>query len=185
MFLTKNPVAIQSQKWIVASLLDLMKIKPYNVITIKELTEKADLDRSTFYRNFKSKEDVLNNHLNYLVIEYINKLNELQEYNMLNIFIAFLEFCDDNISFIISLRKNGLSNLLLEVFNNQLPNIHQIFQNQLAYTVKADYTEFILAFNAGGMWNLLMKWIDNDLKQSKEELIQGFEELLNFNALKE
>lgn len=64
-FSTNNPVAIQSQKWLVTALLDLMKEKPYNKITIKEIAEKADLDRSTFYRNINSKEAVLYDKISY------------------------------------------------------------------------------------------------------------------------
>lgn len=35
--------------------------------------------------------------------------------------------------------------------------------------------EFALAFNAGGMWNILMKWIDSDFEHSYDDLIKAFE----------
>lgn len=57
---TQNPVALQSQKWLVEALLALMREKPYRDIKIKDITNKAQVDRSTFYRNFSSKEDILN-----------------------------------------------------------------------------------------------------------------------------
>lgn len=37
-----------------------MKEKSFDGITISEITKNADLDRTTFYRNFRSKEDILN-----------------------------------------------------------------------------------------------------------------------------
>lgn len=36
-----------------------MKIKSIHEITIKELADFAQLDRRTFYRHFKSKEDII------------------------------------------------------------------------------------------------------------------------------
>lgn len=102
---TDNPIAIQSQKWLVAALLDLMKEKPYDKISIKEIAEKADLDRSTFYRNFKSKENVLNLYLNELAEKYVNNLVEAGEIDMRKVSKIFLELMYEHIDFISALRK--------------------------------------------------------------------------------
>ncbi|POP34300.1 TetR/AcrR family transcriptional regulator, partial [Blautia producta] len=101
MYSTQNPIAIQSQKWLVSALLVLMQKKAYKSITIKEIARKADLDRSTFYRNFKSKQDILNFHLDSLTQDYISKISELNELDMQKIFKVFLDFCNVNLDFII------------------------------------------------------------------------------------
>ncbi|MEF3331333.1 hypothetical protein ACW0TQ_21870 [Oceanobacillus sp. M60] len=41
--------------------------------------------------------------------------------------------------------------------------------------------EFALAFNAGGMWNILMKWVDSDFQHTYDDLIKAFEEITRFN----
>ena len=38
----------------------LLEKKPLDKITVKELTEKADVNRKTFYSHYSSIEDVLN-----------------------------------------------------------------------------------------------------------------------------
>lgn len=185
MYSTKNPVAIQSQKWLVSALLELMQKKSYESITIKEIAQKADLDRSTFYRNFNSKQDVLNFYLDSLAQDYISRISELHELDMHKIFKVFLDFCNTNLDFIVLLRENGLSNLLLEVFNMRLPYVHQLFQCKFPYQISNANIELVLAFNAGGMWNLLMRWIDNGLIQSQADLAQVFKEVSVFNSMKE
>ena len=55
----KNPIAERSKKWIVSALLKLMKTKPYEEITVQEISDEADLVRRTFYRNFTSKNAIL------------------------------------------------------------------------------------------------------------------------------
>lgn len=44
---------------ITEALLILMAFKPFTSITVMELTEKAGVGRVSFYRNYKSKEEVL------------------------------------------------------------------------------------------------------------------------------
>ena len=146
--------------------LELMQENPYDKITIKEIAKKADLDRSTFYRNFSSKEDVLNLYLSHLAEEYISRLKKVEDIDMSKVSKALLEFLNENIDFICSLRKNGLSGFLLEAFNMYLPHVHRMTAGKFQHTISEENLEFALAFNAGGMWNILMKWIDEDFVHS-------------------
>ena len=45
--------------YITNSLFELMKKKPYADISITEITDKAKVNRVSFYRNFISKEDII------------------------------------------------------------------------------------------------------------------------------
>lgn len=96
---------------------------------------------------------------------------------------VFFNFCHKHLNFIISLRKNGLSNLLLEAFNVRLPMIHTFFQDKFPYKVSQENIEFVLAFNAGGMWNLLMKLIDNHYIEYFEDVRVIYEEISHCNFL--
>lgn len=176
-----NPIAVQSQKWLVSALLELMKEKPYSKISIKEIALKATLDRSTFYRNFNSKEDVLNFHLDVLSQDYINRIEQNHDVDMRKVSQIFLEFCNDHLEFFCSLRKNGLSTFLLEAFNSRLPHIHRIVQTQFPYSISDENFEFALAFNSGGMFNLLMNWIDSGMVRPYSDLVKVFEEISYFN----
>jgi AcrR family transcriptional regulator len=71
-----NPISVQSKEWIMTSLLELLSEKPYSKITITEITSAAQLARRTFYRNFDSKEDILDMYIQKLCNEYINLLKE-------------------------------------------------------------------------------------------------------------
>src|SRR5512144_1494007 len=42
-----------------AALLELMKTKSYDAISIEEITERANVGRATFYLHYKDKEDLL------------------------------------------------------------------------------------------------------------------------------
>ena len=64
---------MKTKEYIAYSLIGLMKTKDFETITIKEITENAHVNRSTYYRNFKSKEDILKFQLRKITEEYINK----------------------------------------------------------------------------------------------------------------
>ena len=68
---TKNPTALQSQRWILQALLDTMEEKNYDKITVSEICRTAELDRRTFYRNFNSKQEVLEQYIEQLCREYM------------------------------------------------------------------------------------------------------------------
>ena len=59
MYSGKNPSALRSQQWLADSLVDLMKVKEFQHISVKEICQQADLTRQTFYQIFSSKEDVI------------------------------------------------------------------------------------------------------------------------------
>ena len=44
---------------ITTALLELLKEKPLSDITVSELTNKAEIGRVSFYRNYQNKEDII------------------------------------------------------------------------------------------------------------------------------
>lgn len=74
-----HTLAVKSQGWFVQALFQLIQQKPFEKITISELCKKACLDRCTFYRNFKNKNDVLLFYVTSLQDEYLSLLKSIQD----------------------------------------------------------------------------------------------------------
>ena len=55
----ENPIARRSKQSIVLAMMQLLRDKSYDKITIKEIMEKADMARRTFYGNFNSKDEII------------------------------------------------------------------------------------------------------------------------------
>ncbi|WP_368901875.1 TetR/AcrR family transcriptional regulator [Oceanobacillus oncorhynchi] len=178
---SNNPSAIRSQEWLTDALLSLLEEKSFHKITIKEIAEQAVLDRSTFYRHFDSKNAVLERYLHQLAQEYLRRLDAGKNMDMGKVASIFITFWMENIEFIRIIRKNDLDSLLLKTFNKHLPSIHRLTENKFAYAISEENMEFALAFNAGGMWNILMKWVDSDFQHTYDDLIKAFEEITRFN----
>lgn len=51
--------SLRTRQMLMQALIDLMRTKRYDSITVQELTEQADVGRSTFYAHFTDKDDLL------------------------------------------------------------------------------------------------------------------------------
>ena len=55
----KNTTHEMMMGYMATALLELMNEKDYNKISIGEISKRAGVDRSSYYRHFKSKEDIV------------------------------------------------------------------------------------------------------------------------------
>lgn len=181
MKISKNPSVIRSQQWLYNSLVILMKEKPFDSISIGEITKNAELDRATFYRNFNSKEDILNVGIIKIRNKYMEVLKNSQSLNMESLSFAFFTICNEEIDLLKLLHSQALSSLLLNQFNEMLPQLHLSVKNKFNYQINDEYLLFALYYNTGGFYNILMKWIEGGCKESTQELVESFIEISKFN----
>lgn len=183
---TENPIALQSKKWIMEALIDLMNKKSFQEITVSELAAHADLGRRTFYRNFASKEDVLEAYLKNLTQEFIDLLstNEVLTPNIC--LYQVFNLCNNRKSFLTGLHKSKMLGFLLDEWNATLPVIHQMMLDKLPNFPNQDNETalaYTLAFNTGGVWNVISKWISSGMNQTPEEMTNIVMNLVKFNHM--
>ena len=56
-----------------SSMLALLKEKPIAEISISELCDMAGVGRTSFYRNYQTKEDIVKAHIAHLFQDWVNK----------------------------------------------------------------------------------------------------------------
>lgn len=176
---SKNSSAIQSRNWIMKSLVDLMEKKDYNDISISEIALNAGLVRRTFYRHFSSKEDVLQAYLDTLVEEFKEKLSSETEIDCTVALRKLFAICKDNKNFFLGLKRSNMLLTLLGQWNVILPIIHTQMLDKIKHfpqTKSPEALEYLLAFNAGGTFNMIIKWIDSGMEMSPDELANIVEE---------
>lgn len=161
-----HTLAVKSQKWLVQALLSIIQKKPYEEITISELCKKAGLDRRTFYRNFKDKNDVLFYHFSELQEEYLLKLNAMQEHTFHSLAYLYFDFWTVHLDFFkTAQREQTLNIILLQVVNTFIPTVYasgdECISRQLEYNI---------AFVIGGFHNVLVQWIEFGFQETAEEM---------------
>lgn len=155
---------------ILSALLELMHTQDFASISIQALVDAAGVGRASFYRNFASKEDVLQQESVRLTNEW--KTNFDYEHpdgtpGQDNLWlISLLDFYKDHAEFYLALYHAGLSNIMLETLLGYFDRSPEI-PNGLAYLNSA------IGYMLYG-W--VHEWMNRGMQESGTEIARMFAE---------
>lgn len=174
-----NPITLRSKKWIVNSLIELMDKKPYSKITLKEISENADLTRQTLYRNFSTKEDILEYYVDGFYNDFIKIISAKNNITLYDLLITYFEYWYKNREFVKKLIDNNVYSTLLHLHLKYISSMatNEKFE-KLTFISNDDYFNH---FSAGGLWFALKKWIEDGTEKTPEEMTNV---ILNFYHVK-
>ena len=164
----KNQANRLARECIVTALMQLLKEKPLSAISVSELTERAGVSRMTYYRNYKSKEDIFSSYLEEALIDYQQEARRLsldrQIYDSANLYHCFSYF-EKHKEFLDSLFKSGLGHLLLSAISRYIIDFWYKPEDGME-------TYYGLQAFAGALYNLYISWSSNGSKETPEEMVR-------------
>ena len=153
------------------ALLALIEEKEYKDISITDIVNKAGLSRVTYYRHFNGKEEIIIKYFEMTKNRFVeqSRVKDLEtERNYEVIILSLFLFFKANIKANKCLRKAGLDAELLNFLSTEfLENL----------PIKLD--KYVALFVAGALFNVLINWLDNDCKDSIEEVSRPFISIQN------
>lgn len=159
----KNTTKQMMKEYISESLLLLMEKKKYNEISIAEITDKAGVNRSTYYRNFSSKEEIIKFYFEQIMKNYLAEYEVLTDKSFeVYLCIIFKHFNQYKLQ-LLAIYHNDLSYLILEVLNC----FFEQWQSQRPNSVKE---QFRLFYHIGGIYNFFILWFSHGMKETPDEL---------------
>ncbi len=165
-----HSTAIQSQEWIIASFYELLKKKSYSKITVSDIAAHALLDRRTFYRHFRTKEDVLKRYCAKITLELGDLIKESETFNKEVLTKSFFQFWKNHIEFIDLLQRDNMMYFLLSEMDTLLSILRSIIRPDIDESKITAETNYYLSFFIGGYYNLLLKWIETGATSSPESM---------------
>ncbi len=166
------------------ALIYLLEVKDIEYITVKEICNKAGVNRSTFYLHYESINDLLEETLSYINKKFIDCFNENSK------------------EFIEKINSSSLEELklierkYLEPYLNFIKENKKIFKasfhNPTRMSVESKYIHlkkyillpilerfnvpekeknYLLAFYVNGIIAIIKEWLDQDCKDSIEDII--------------
>ena len=165
------------------ALLKLLEEKEFEYITIKELCQKAGVNRSTFYLHYENMNDLL---VDYMLQKFYDHYND-EKFN-LNIIksldnndlilikpkyiIPYLEFVKANKKLFLVATNNPV---LFDVYKTFEKMYKDIFSPILdKYNVLENEKKYILAFYLNGLHSIIVEWIKTDCKDSIDYICSLF-----------
>lgn len=175
-----NPSVIRSKQLITDALLELMLEEDFNRITITQITKRGQVDRKTFYRNFESKEDILLEYCDQLANDFIERIKNSEALNCYKVGLLYFEFWLENLDFLKLLAHQHLLWFFSCKFNKRVPDIFKVISIVANYQdIDEDFYEYQLYYISGGIWSLLLKWIEDGAKKSPHEMAIIFQSLFD------
>ncbi len=168
---TNSKIAEQSKKKISEALLTIMKQYDFKEITITQISQEANLSRKTFYRLFSSKEDVLTFFFENLYGECLMQIKSRQVQHYWDIVQCYFDFCEERKSLLLLLKQHNLLTLLFEGSYKYAFQVFACIHTKEAADRFSLPLPYMLAYSIGGMYSMLLKWVEGDMNIPSSLLI--------------
>jgi AcrR family transcriptional regulator len=161
----------RSRQWLTEALIKQMKTTPFDRITITDIAAKAGVSRLTFYRNFESKEEILQCYFDTLFEEYKSGLSE--DADLRSVLTHSFSYIQRESSLIRLMMKQNLTALIQRPFDDYFRRILK----KVSLPRQVDH--FQKRFLAGGVFFIMIDWIQDSKDLSPEEIADDILTLLN------
>ncbi len=142
------------------ALLELLHDKKIQEISIGEITEKAQVSRNSFYRNFTSKEDILRKRIRGYLAEWKKEAEAADNKDPKHLYALLFYRAEYHKEFFLTLKNAGLLYLLQDEFFMAFGPSDD--DNDIAAYSKAFFTYSTFGF--------LETWIRRGMKESAAEM---------------
>ena len=153
------------------ALLILLEKKEFEFITVKEICQKAGVNRSTFYLHYENTSELLEETIGYInnkiKISFSEKLEDVNQLNKNELFFITPKYL---IPYLTLVKENKTIFKLVHnkphVFKNKQTSdmlYHDLFTVILTkYNVSEDMKKYVFTYFTEGVLAVIMKWVEYD-----------------------
>lgn len=152
------------KRQITFALLELLKEKPIADISIRELTQKAQIGRVSFYRNYQTKEDILKEESDRLIKEWGKLYETNPESSPETLFPSLFDFYREHKEFYNILYQAGMTSIMQETIINTIQITSEM----------ANLEAYMRSFWAYGIYGWMIEWMKRGMPESGDELSRLF-----------
>lgn len=172
------------------ALIILLEKKEYEFITVKEICEKAGVNRSTFYLHYETKDDLLIE-----TIEMINRRfqaafdNEVIEPSKKGkdelflisdkYLIPYLNFIKENKKIYKLIHDKPYIFKKQQTFQKIYDELFSVILDK--YGVSKEEKEYIFVFFSFGLVAIIQKWIENDCKDEIPKMAEFIKNVIGYH----
>ena len=168
--------AKRSREWIQGALVELMKKKEYESITIKDITDKAGVARLTFYRHYQSKEEVLEDYFAQQFSRYLETFQNSNDQQMIDALSLCFDYWKKGSLMISLLKKAGLDKILYGHFGSYLEMMLDRYDNDF------QMSDLQRQFLVGGLYFAMLEYVLSDDSTSPYQAARSVLSLLDLNS---
>ena len=160
-----------TRECIFTALLLLMEQKPYEEITITDITKKAGVSRMSYYRLYDSKDDILEQKFREIYEEGMEQMREKQIVDKYQFAVFLFYTARDNHVLIEALLHARIHDL---VQKNLIQYCSYLAEHIFRLDMKSQKTDYWIHMQSGKFSMLLSRWIEKGMPESPEEMASFF-----------
>ena len=150
------------------SLISLLEIKSIHQISVRELCNKAEINRTTFYRHYAGPNNLLKD-IERSVIDEIESCIPEDEYDSKKKLVKMLQYYADNASLISMLLNNNTDpEFPLELINHR--GIQKALLNSIQRIEDDETVEYLYGFIFTGCINIITQWLNKEHREPPEQI---------------
>lgn len=174
------------------ALIRLLAEKDIEFISVKEICEKAGVNRSTFYLHYETIGDLLEETTEYVLDRFLasfEKTEELFDGRIDGVSLSKLDFINEKylkpyLQFICENRsvfKAATHNPVSMKSNLMYSGMkkHVLEPVMKRFGIPADEQNYWMAFYLKGIWAVIQEWIDRDCKDPVEKIVGIIEDCVH------
>lgn len=162
-----------TRNYIFEAYLNLLSSNSYDKISICDICNKAGVSRMSFYRNFKSKEDLTYKGLEKIAKNMETKIKELDSINTYTVIKTFFDHIKKYKDILVSFKDCEVSRNIKDTINKKL--LEEFPSDCVSKTSK-----YIPIFYFASITTVLFEWLKNGCEESSEEMARLIASLINF-----
>lgn len=169
----------RTQKLLIDAIMSLLKEKSFNDIHISDICEKAMVHRTTFYKHFEDKYDLLNHAMNNLLENFEKKIlefNEIKEPRQyyVDLFRIILEHMSKNKEMYVIGLSDSKNDSAIKILQNIVTRyitlrLEQDRLNGITFTIPI---QIFAVFYASSVINLSNWWIQEGISISIDDMVK-------------
>ena len=162
--------AVKTKTAIINAFAELMAEKDINEISVKEIAEKADINRITFYNHYLDIYDLYEKIQTQTLSDYDKIISTSPTHNYDEVFEKIIEYTIENknvCKLLISSENSNFQNKVYELFIKKYKEISMYEDNLMEIKESWNY---ITVYNIYGTIAIISEWIKNDMKYPPEKI---------------
>ena len=178
--------AIRSRKMIRESFLELLKEKDISKITVTDIVNKADLNRSTFYAHYMDVRAITEEMENEVIDKMIEILKKFEFKNFFNnptpLLLEVSRFLESNQETYKILLKINDAETFLKKLKNEFAKYMMLDTDIPEYLKDSKMVNLRISYFAGGIINMYQDWFNGNLDCSLNDIALEVSKLLSLEA---
>ena len=168
----------KTKKAIIDAVAELLTEKELHAVTVKEITEKADINRGTFYKHFIDVYDLYDKMEQDILIDLGLLVLELESMPSEKVFTHLINYVDNNKSVFKMMYSPNNTSKLRDRFNRLLEGLFRQMESDNNNKNISDITlRYQTNYRSRGCTAVIALWSRGNFVESKEFIIKNLTEL--------